>query len=759
MPKFTFLSANVPLTKTIYLDGTKSSYPHVRDFTSHEVEAASTEELTSRIQMLGREGYCLLKGMVQRPLIRESRAGSTNAREKTSWVCLDVDRFTGQVEDFIRLIDLDVDMVVQYSASYMGGPDLRCHLFFLLDEEIHPNYLKRWLMWMNFIHFVANLRLSTSRVALSWGLDITTCQNDKLLYIAPPKLPGSDPLTQRVFFRPGIQRSYTLPEVPTLQVLQQRMHDKINELRGGEPRNFTLRGDNTLAKVDAATTWECKRERGFVYFNLHGGDSWGYYHPEGQPEIIYNFKGEPNYRCDELLPEYWASLQVDAVASPSSELAVEPVVLCFRDFDSAQYFNGIWHPLTGKLSLAAAKSELQLKHFRAANGITEKLDFVPVWSLNYAPEESVRVDFERQTVNLFEPSPYMRRPVPTEPVAASSFPTIDKLLQHCYARNDSHRQHFLNWLACAFQLRTRTLTAQIMHGMQGTGKGLFIQYVLSPLFGRSNVIIKRMEELEDKFNDFVGNALIVVIDEAQISDSPRSKMIMANLKNLITEPTISIRGMFKTARSVRNYTNWLFLSNMPDPVVIDVSDRRFNVGEFRRERLEMTNAEIASLGEELAAFADYLAQYPIDPEAARSIYQSDERARIIETSQTSVELVADALRKGRLDIFWDDLPSGAIELLHPQQHMLVTEYRKLVFDMVQHNKNKITRDELRVLFEYMCGGMPRTPAKFTQLLRHKSLSLQVLSLNGKSVRGLKVDWKVSPEWLAARQAEIQNHET
>ena len=48
-----------------------------------------------------------------------------------------------------------------------------------------------------------------------------------------------------------------------------------------------------------------KRARGFVYLNLSGGDSWAYFHPEDNPEYIYNFKGEPVYRTKEIAPEYY----------------------------------------------------------------------------------------------------------------------------------------------------------------------------------------------------------------------------------------------------------------------------------------------------------------------------------------------------------------------------------------------------------------------------------------------------------------------
>ncbi len=248
-------------------------------------------------------------------------------------------------------------------------------------------------------------------------------------------------------------------------------------------------------------------------------------------------------------------------------------------------------------------------------------------------------------------------------------------------------------------------------------------------------------------------ALLVIVDEAQISDSRKSKMIMANLKNQITEPTVTVRRMRTAAQSIPNYTNWLFFSNMPDPVVIDSSDRRFNVGNFQREKLILTDDDIRAISEELPGFAHHLANYAVDFDKARAVLHSAERERIIQTSRTSAELVAEALQKGRLELFWEELPSGDNELLPISQQMLRSGYEKLVHEFIR-GKDKITRDELRVLFEYLCGDMPRTPTKFTQLLRHRNLEVKPMWVDGKTVRGLKVDWMVDPDWLNERQKEV-----
>jgi hypothetical protein len=80
-----------------------------------------------------------------------------------------------------------------------------------------------------------------------------------------------------------------------------------------------------MSKPGEATITGIKRDRGFVYLNLNGGDSWGYYHSEDNAEYIYNFKGEPVYKTSELLPEYWASInKVDADSCRTSPLLCLP---------------------------------------------------------------------------------------------------------------------------------------------------------------------------------------------------------------------------------------------------------------------------------------------------------------------------------------------------------------------------------------------------------------------------------------------------
>ena len=78
--KVNFLSAPVPLTKTLDSEGrTISSYPLVKNFTSHEHHVETIEDLYASLTYFTKLGCCMLKGTLSRPISSESRAGLTNS--------------------------------------------------------------------------------------------------------------------------------------------------------------------------------------------------------------------------------------------------------------------------------------------------------------------------------------------------------------------------------------------------------------------------------------------------------------------------------------------------------------------------------------------------------------------------------------------------------------------------------------------------------------------------------------------------------
>ncbi len=767
-----FLSAKTPLTKTFTLHPdstlTKTPYPFVWEFTSTTEHIDSLPKLEALMKSNARAGNCMLKGLINKPLINESRAGSTNTTDATQWLVLDLDglpetarinetRTPMTIDLFLNEMGLqDISYIIQYSASYgINDKRIRAHIIILLDEPHAAPLLKQWLIAKNLD--VPLLRgactLTKTNNTLSWPLDISACQNDKLIYIAPPVLNGiRNPMKDRIKL---VKRTYDVLSLNTTIAStdqnRKRTNILINDLRvaaGLDERKITFKHigpHEVMVKPDAAIATEIKSERGFVYFNLNGGDSWAYYHPESNPDYILNFKGEPVYLTKELLPDYWNAL----TNTPTRLSSTGIMHLAFLDRKSGQYWRGTYDSIQDVLDIDVAKNETQLRHYAKQCGIPLG-DFVPEWNIIFDPNDNVRVDVTNRIINRFSPSQYMKQVVRK---TTQCPPTIFKVMHHALGEDVEITEHFTNWLAYILQKRDRAKTAWVLHGTTATGKGILTNNILKPLFG-AHTATRRMEELADKYNHFMSDTLLVFVDEVQIKalGNNNEKGIMAKLKNFITEEWVPMRSMFQNAMEQRNYTSWLFMSNMTDPVHIDKNDRRFNVGKYQPNKLIITDAELKKIEKELQAFHDYLMGYVVDELAVRTVMQTEDRTTMISISEASIDTAATALLEGDFQFFLDQLPTDESHQRNALLANKVSDYRDVLKSLLERSmknttipniaqgKCSIAREELRTLLDYVCGGMPTSPNKFTSLLKHHRIHVTPVWIAPKTVKGISIIW-------------------
>lgn len=765
--KLHFLEADKPLTKS-FAPSSKSSFPNVYEVTSHEDPCPDLATFHQLLIHHGSLGHCLLKGNLGRKLVCESRAGSTNAGAPTSWACLDLDGVAyATPDDFMAAIGLpNVSYVLQWSASASmpGTTGLRAHLFILLAQPTHPDNLKGWLQHLNLSvpGLSAGLSLNTTGMALKWPLDVTTCQNDKLLYIAPPRcLDGVvDPFpgTSRYVLRTKSQERAWIPPVTGVEELTIQAVSTQREARGLPARRRweeKFQGSvSYLPKPDEAKVTGVRKERGFTYLNLNGGDSFAYFHPDDNPHFIYNFKGEPTYKTSELVPAYWAELK-KVTGKPSYD---GKTYLVFRNFTDGAYYNAIYDGAS--LDMAQAKSKTQLIDFMLTNGQLPP-DAVPDWNVVFDPSNPDVIDPERHTINIYRPSAIAkvgyRGDVDYVP------DTIARVIEHMVGGHPDTRDWVYNWLAYIVQIKKMSGCALLCHGTSGTGKGIFYHHIVTPLLGPENVTIKRLEELESEFTGWLENKLFVFVDEVQTSSSLFHARVNAKLKNLITEPTIPIRRMYAGTYDKANYANFMFASNELDPVSIKDGDRRYTVGFRQNSRLETFPGEaikiIEAIKVELPLFYSYLMTRKVDIEAACSPLETHAKRLVIDTGRTSVESFCHALRTGDLAFFVEALPAiSSLPETFPRrrQNQIMAQYVALVYNLVNTGEQRLLRDESKILAQYCVGdGVPDSPHKFTAMMRHHDLHMEVMWRDGSTKRGLNIQWKVDDTWQAKTLAEIE----
>ncbi len=775
--KLIFLSAAMPLTKSYALqaDGSilKSSYPHAYEFSSHEESCPDLPSMLRAIDKHALLGHCMLKGMVKTPLVNQSRAGSTSTQDATDWLCLDIDG----LPDFyfpdddapttphpytIPLLMADIGLgevsyILQWSASYgISDTSLRCHIFVQLDRKIPAPVLKQWLIHLN--HSVTHLRdsqvLTKTGNSLTWALDATACQNDKLLYIAPPVLKKiKNPLgkTPRTSLVRKSQQTFTFPQNFNASKNRDLTDRRIMELRaasGLPKRKMTYKvvgGNEVLVKPDSCDATEIRHERGFTYFNINGGDSWAYYHPENCPDYIYNFKGEPIYQTKDLLPDYWKSLQDAGQRQASDGLTY----LAFSDRQTGTYWKGTYDAKTDELDIVPAKTLIILDHFAKQHGMILG-DFVPEWTLTFDPHSTVTVDTTNKIINTFQLSEYMK----VEPKEVKTCPpTILRFIHHALGSDNDITEHFLNWLACVVQFRDRTLTSWVLHGNQGTGKGVLVNNIIRPLFGRKQTASIRMRDLGQQYNGYMRQSFIVYVDEMQASAMMDEEGVMADLRNFVTEPEVTIRDMYSAPVEVRNYTNWIVSSNKPDPLSIPKNDRRTNVAKYQPVKFYPTQKDLeqwpkheALIKKELQAFYDYLFHFAVDRTAAATPIDTVDRHTMISIGENAIDTVSTALLEGDMGWLIEQLPTSNAYKSDPLALNRVENYRIVLHDILLRadaltGKAGIARDELRTIYEYTVGKIPESPNKFTSLLKHHRIHTKKVRVANEPVMGITTEFK------------------
>jgi hypothetical protein len=117
---------------------------------------------------------------------------------------------------------------------------------------------------------------------------------------------------------------------------------------------------------------------------------------------------------------------------------------------------------------------------------------------------------------------------------------------------------------------------------------------------------------------------------------------------------------------------------------------------------------------------------------------------MVHIGMSALDVAARALLEGNFAFFWDQKPhvqhTGSAT-----QDILAARYMRHLGEIAQGKMKVVSREELQDMLGYIVGGMPASPYKFTSLIKHHGLMLEPLWRDGRTVRGLKVDWTVGDE--------------
>lgn len=191
---------------------------------------------------------------------------------------------------------------------------------------------------------------------------------------------------------------------------------------------------------------------------------------------------------------------------------------------------------------------------------SEKRVVVQAEDVVFDPAQSVGPE----CVNLF-------RGLSLTPKAGDCAPVLG-LLDHLCDRDETVTAWILDWIAYQLQnLGAKLPTTIVMHGDEGSGKNVFWESVVMPLFAPYSAIIGQAE-LENKYNGWVSKRLFILGDE--VISRQEMRHLKGKMKALISGKLIQIEDKFLPVRMETNHINMVLLSNELQPSALDASDRR-----------------------------------------------------------------------------------------------------------------------------------------------------------------------------------------
>ena len=833
MPRITFLTAadgrrmGKVITSKVYPGNPKSQititpYPLVKEVTSVTVSYNTLKDAYSQIISHAEQGACLINGGVLRPLFEESRAGQTDRNAELSLLTLDFDDI--QVRDVTEILHAlglgDTDYILQYSASSQTpGKEqfLSAHVFMLLEDPVSPDDLNAWLRYKNLSvpQLKSELALTKSHVALHYGLDITMSQPTRIVYIAPPEFVDlADPHgAERCTFVSGrnctIKLDMTL--VPKKQLLDEAKTKLLTELRkeAGLPEfeyKTTRRKGYDGTPVDVLKNPEhmhiadVQEARGFTYMNLNGGDSLGYYHPIEKPDLLYNFKGEAVLPIADINPEYFEKAKVRATHEKRRLAAVEREVhrvedlaeangmfdqmtreeidhapeqlhFYFTDDDSSAYRVGTYYAETRNVAIRPAKNKTQLEEFAMQFGLPLP-NAVPRCKVMFDPT-SVDIYMapgaELGRINTYRPSIYKLQ---AKDAGATMVPpaAIHMLLTHILGGDKEFVAHFYNWFAYIFQTGKKTQTAWLFSGCPGSGKDTFMDHVIAPMIGREQFTTRRLDQLEDQFDDELPTTQFAWINEASLDKLRNKQKVFDKLNEIITGIYIGVRRLFTAHATMKSFLNVCVGTNHFNAIRVDANDRRWNIPprqEFPLRSITTVGPKLHDkLKAELSHFATFMASYAVNEDAVKLPLDSQAKRDLQAVTMESPKHLVSAIEKGDLGYLISLLPPPGPTftiMVNADRQGALHQYVGVLDDIVNSFKDGgdrthlgLTRENLQSLFRYALNWEHMSPAKFASACGRYGLSLHnsYISIAGSEAShvGRYLDFSLDKERLVYYKA-------
>jgi hypothetical protein len=377
--------------------------------------------------------------------------------------------------------------------------------------------------------------------------------------------------------------------------------------------------------------------------------------------------------------------------------------------------------------------------------------------MRFDPQDNRTVDFNEGFINKFQLPPMLKHLVPIDDhlkgINALDLPaTLEEVCPAVYTiilsavgneRNEIG--YFLNWLGFILQTRKHSGTAWLLHGCQGTGKGLLWNDIIVPIMDRKYTHHQKLDNIDEKFDGWIETSIFSVVDEFRLNDSKQAGKLFNKLKTYIAEPTNTMRAMYKDAVNIDLYCNFLFFSNENDPIRLPEDDRRFNIGVRQATSLKAAFSQehvtnlVKEIREELPVFTSVIMHAETSEDLARTPLDNPAKRTLRIVSADSVDQFVSALRDGDLGFFEPVMDDNA-GANYDYQLAARNLFRAWIRDYANGEACKVFVSEIKPFYNLLVNRQDHDN-KISQMLGHRGLNTSAIRRDGLQRKGLRIDWQ------------------
>lgn len=722
------------------------------------------------------KGHALFRGVFTSPLQWEYRSGKADKNAKTEFLVIDIDglevdwvrkgmkvdsRTVEQAAEHVLSLLPESLQTVSYVAaasSSFGIKDkmLSVHIHFLLDRPVEFGQLKDWLRGLNYsqVGIYDKLKLTPSKGFVKSIVDPCLAECGRIVYIAPPHFAGRIPnpfnndKERFVLVKKDDDLLDVSKELDTLadkrQLIEAQEETKRKELQraaGVSVRRMKMTrmrvGQHSISvgvnpnQIHLTYAFEDDLR---VRYNCGGSTSAAYWVNKSNPEIVHSFyPDEPSMLFKVVDPEAYAKHVAkygkgyEAVKDTKAGVERRISRHVFIEQNADCYVTVEYDENTHEVVdyRERRSGEVAEEYIKFHGGVMPD-PVPPIYAVNDPTEKrGIYEDSGKTYINRFAPTKYMKLDTVhphkdslrygTAWTLQYDCPLVSEIIYHMLGEDWDCFEHFINWFAYIFQFRDKAQTAWLLHGTEGTGKGLFYNEIASKLLGKYAVMNTLQNIADDKFNDWMTDALLVVVDEFNMNSTTSGvRRTAAQLRNLITEPTISLRKAFQGGRIVPQYLNFIFPTNDYDAMSVQ-DKRRYNVA-YRQERMLQYRLPVIKsnwkhfrddlLAPELEKFAVFLNNFKVHVSHATNILQNEAKRALEQSSMNAADRFFDILKNGEFAEFAPLLDKPRTKLDVDENMVLERVTQVLIASLPFINSGETAyylKDDIALVYGYLSG--------------------------------------------------------